>query len=176
MGRKPYFIFPKISLLKSDEGFTLIELIVVIAILASLLVMTIVVLNPQTQFAKARDVQRKSDLNTITQALMMYKNDYHVYPPDNSGSIEACSGAETYTVVWGADAFKCGSMTYMKLLPEDPLGESAAYTYKRMDPDVYDFCLWATLENTTDPSITKFQQRCSQCTGLGSSDIVVCSD
>lgn len=175
MGRKHHFIFPKISLLKSDKGFTLIELIVVIAVLATLLVMVIIVLNPKVQFNKARDSRRKSDLNNIAKALVMYKNDFSVYPPDDgNGNISACS--PSITLVWGTDAFKCSEMTYMKFLPQDPKEGEATYKYKRMGTSGYDFCLWATLENTADLDSARYLSRCLQCTEAVAGDIVVCSD
>ena len=162
MGRKNNLVF----------GFTLIELIIVIAILASLLLITLVVFNPAKQFAKARDGQRKSDLNNIYKALMMYKNDYSFYPESSSNQIRGCLPLVTFP--WGGGAFKCGDMVYMKSLPQDPKG-TATYKYSR-SASGDDFCLWATLENAEDPDSAKYLSRCLQCVDATAGDIVVCSD
>lgn len=53
-------------------GFTLLELLIVIAIIAILSVVLIFALNPAETLRKSRDVQRISDLNTMKTALTLY--------------------------------------------------------------------------------------------------------
>lgn len=55
--------------MKINKGFTLLELLIVIAILAVLGALVIFVLNPAETLAKARDSQRIADLSTIKTAL-----------------------------------------------------------------------------------------------------------
>jgi type IV pilus assembly protein PilA len=50
-------------------GFTLIEILVVIGIIAVLATIVIVAINPARQFAQARNTQRTSNLNTILNAV-----------------------------------------------------------------------------------------------------------
>jgi prepilin-type N-terminal cleavage/methylation domain-containing protein len=57
--------------LKSD-GFTLLELLIVIAIIAILSVILILVLDPAEALKKSRDSQRMSDLATMKTALGLY--------------------------------------------------------------------------------------------------------
>lgn len=54
---------------KSSKGFTLLELLIVIAILAILSAVTVIVLNPAELLKKARDSQRLSDIATIKTAI-----------------------------------------------------------------------------------------------------------
>jgi prepilin-type N-terminal cleavage/methylation domain-containing protein len=54
------------------KGFTLIELVIVIGILAILAVVAILVLNPAQMLAQARDSQRVSDLGSIKSAVALY--------------------------------------------------------------------------------------------------------
>jgi len=54
------------------QGFTLIELIIVIGILAILATVVVLVLNPAELLAQARDSQRMSDLGTIKSAIALY--------------------------------------------------------------------------------------------------------
>jgi type IV pilus assembly protein PilA len=53
-----------------SKGFTLLELLIVIAILAILT--TVLVLNPAEYLAQARDAQRLSDISTLNSAISLY--------------------------------------------------------------------------------------------------------
>lgn len=55
-----------------NGGFTLLELLIVIAIIAILSVALVIVLNPAETLKKARDAQRISDLSTIKTAMGLY--------------------------------------------------------------------------------------------------------
>ena len=50
-------------------GFTLIEILVVIGIIAILAAVVIIAINPARQFAQARDTQRSSNVNAILNAV-----------------------------------------------------------------------------------------------------------
>jgi len=54
------------------KGFTLVELLIVIAILAVLAAAVVIVLNPGELLAQGRDAQRLNDLNTIRAAVAIY--------------------------------------------------------------------------------------------------------
>jgi len=54
------------------KGFTLIELVIVISILAILATVVVLVLNPAELLAQARDSQRMSDLSSIKSAIALY--------------------------------------------------------------------------------------------------------
>lgn len=55
-----------------NKGFTLLELLIVIAIIAILSVALVIVLNPAETLRKARDAQRISDLSTLKTAIGLY--------------------------------------------------------------------------------------------------------
>ena len=58
--------------MKTKKGFTLLELLIVIGILAILSTTVILVINPAQLLKKARDSQRISDLNTMKTAIAYY--------------------------------------------------------------------------------------------------------
>ena len=63
---------------KHIQGFTLIELIIVISIIGMLA--SLVIINYNSSRAKARDSKRKEDLSTYQSAVEAYFDDYNVYP------------------------------------------------------------------------------------------------
>lgn len=158
--------------MRKEDGFTLVELLVVISIIAIL--SGLILVNLAGVRERVRDSQRKSDLDQLKKALFMYKNDYKIYPIHSGTEIWACDGENEGKKSWG-DPFSCGNMVYMKFLPEDPL-PSASYQYVQVDPGD-DFCLLATLENRSDGEIAKSQLKCPDCAiGDPDSDLVVCGD
>ncbi len=119
---------------KRIDGFTMIELIVVIAILG--LLSTIGLVSFRTAQIKGRDAQRKSDLAQIQKALEIYYNDYGYYPTDDypaSGSFIDAKGT-----------------LYIKEIPQD--SKFGAYPYSS---DGTFYILYARLENSQDPCFEK---------------------
>ena len=57
---------------KEKKGFTLVELMIVIAVLAILASIVLFALNPAEVFKKTRDAQRMSDMRTISGAITYY--------------------------------------------------------------------------------------------------------
>ena len=54
-----------------SKGFTLVELLIVITILAALTAAVVAVINPMELLAQGRDAQRMSDLDTVQDALLI---------------------------------------------------------------------------------------------------------
>jgi prepilin-type N-terminal cleavage/methylation domain-containing protein len=67
-------------------GFTLIEIIVAIAILTIILSMVFVALNPQERVRDARNATRIADVNAIADAIVSYKTDEGFMPKGRVGT------------------------------------------------------------------------------------------
>jgi len=85
------------------KGFTLMELLIVIGVLAILATSATLVLNPAELLKQARDSTRISDLSTINNALSLYV--INVSSPDMDGT--ANCGASCFTHISGTAA-NCG--------------------------------------------------------------------
>ena len=149
----PCFMERKSAFSGTDKGFTLIELIVAMAILA--LVSSGLLGNFLSSQKKARDSQRKSDLKQLQNALEAFANDHQGrYPDDDgSGNIAACpapadGGLTGGSCQWGLGEFKMtDGAIYIKKMVEDPKEIDYYYT---ATADNLGYKLYACLENDQD--------------------------
>jgi prepilin-type N-terminal cleavage/methylation domain-containing protein len=88
--------------MKNKKGFTLVELLVVVAIIGILAAVSVVSLN--TARARARDSRRVADVRQIQTALELYYNDMGTYPA------AVAPGGE----------IKAGNTVYMSQIPTPP--------------------------------------------------------
>jgi len=85
-----------VRLRKNARGFTLLELLIVIALLAILAVVVLIVLNPGETLKRARDAQRMSDLSTMKTAIATYLTDVKNPDLDGTGAgFPNCNAAPT---------------------------------------------------------------------------------
>lgn len=104
--------------MQKQKGFTLIEILVVIGILAILLAIVLVAINPQQQFQKANNTQRSSDVAAILDAVT-------AYAAQNKGALPAgiTSTAKTISSAGGVTEIDLCTIlvpTYIADLPIDP--------------------------------------------------------
>ena len=152
-------------------GFTLVELLVVVALVGILAAIAILVINPAKIMGKTRDSQRKSDFKAIQGALELFYSQYHRYPTTDEmafGSpllFKEVAGTNycTHTAVdWVA---------YMDKAPEDPLNNGAGwwgwhYTYVATDTSINicnsgqnpGYLLCSCVEDSSNDNSAKFSR------------------
>lgn len=94
---------------RGEEGFTLVELMVVIVIIG--LLATVVLINVLPSQDKAMQTKARADIATLEQAMEMYRLDNFSYPADLNALVQPPAGGD-------ATRYRTGG--YIKKLPSDP--------------------------------------------------------
>lgn len=130
------------------RGFTLIEVLIAVAIIA---VLTGITLSSAAALQRnSRDAKRASDLSSLQVALQQYYADQNYYP---------LSGLLAGQLSLSGSNFSSpnGSIVYLNKIPSDPLGLSSPYVYVPLDStgeigcdnsavNCVRYCLYAKLE------------------------------
>ena len=115
-----------VRLKNKQQGFTLIEVLLVVAIIAILAGIVILAINPNKQLGDTRNSQRQADVNTILNAAYQYSI-------DNQGNIPT-SITTTATDICATGASPCTGADlsvlttdgkYLVAIPKDPRTGSA---------------------------------------------------
>ncbi|WP_455242119.1 type II secretion system major pseudopilin GspG [Petrachloros mirabilis] len=109
-----------VQLLRSERGFTFIEIMVVVAILAILAALVVPRIMGRTDEAKR--TAAKVQIRNIEGALQLYKLDNGVYPTTEQG-LKALIEKPSVGVI--PKKWKIGG--YLQKLPEDPWGNPYKY-------------------------------------------------
>jgi prepilin-type N-terminal cleavage/methylation domain-containing protein len=106
---------------KNNKGFTLLEILLVIALIAILAGIVVVAINPLRQLAEARNAQRFSDVRSIYNATNQYFLDHGSWPASiSSAPLEICrTGASSCTGLADLSVLTNNS-TYLTSMPIDP--------------------------------------------------------
>lgn len=115
---------------RKNAGFTLIEILVVIGIIALLATIVIVAINPARQFAQARNTQRTSHINTILNAIGQNIADNKGVFTCGAVTLSAGAASTSIDVTTGGTGkdLSCLTPTYTPALPSDPISGTATST------------------------------------------------
>jgi len=113
----------------NQKGFTLLEILLVVAIIAILAGIVILAINPTKQLAESRNAQRRADVNTILSAV-------YQYTIDNNGAPASITTTQAEICNTGVAASTCTTNSlvdlsvlttneeYLTSVPTDPTGSS----------------------------------------------------
>ncbi len=111
-------------------GFTFIEILIVLGIIGVLATVLMVVVNPGRQLAKARDVQRESDIYAILSSIYQYSREHTGELPDTDGNPSTnnfptsltCIGSTSpcFNLAAAGDSGDTIVPVYIAQLPKDP--------------------------------------------------------
>lgn len=132
-----------ISMKKFQKGFTLLEILIVVAIIVLLSMVVLMSLRGQT--ARANDTKRKMDLYTLSKSFEDYYNDNGAFPVQSV--VDNCGGTME---------------SYITRIPCDPVSRTH-YGYFPSVSGGYRIC--AKLSDMTDPAIAAMN--CTGANGCG---------
>jgi prepilin-type N-terminal cleavage/methylation domain-containing protein len=115
------------KLLRSQRGFTLIEILLVVAAIAILAGIVIVAINPAKQLGDTRNAQRRSDVTTILNAAYQYSIDNNGVLPSGVGTTtptEICLSSVATSTCASSNLVDLSVLTlnskYVTAIPSDP--------------------------------------------------------
>lgn len=129
---------PLHSHLSTSSGFTLVELILVIVIIAIISTVVLFAFNPFEQIRKANDSRRKTDLEQIQRGLELYYHDFGAYP---TSSADYKISANSVKVNWGSPW-----QPYMVKLPADPVSTNMYVYYSPPSSGGQSYYIYSSLQ------------------------------
>lgn len=138
------------------KGFTLIEILIVVAIIAILASVVLVGLGPTQQ--AGRDARRLSDLRQVQNGLELYYNKCGFYPGSATGA-SACAASNNAATAGYADMSSAvtGSGLGINTMPLDPTNAAPhTYLFDTNGKTASQYVLAAVLENTGNTVFTGY--------------------
>lgn len=123
------------SKLRNSRGFTLIEVLLVVAIISILAGIVILAINPSKQLGDTRNAERRADVNTILNAVYQYDIDLHGTPTALPTSpIDICS-TNAPNCPYADLHLLTDNGKYLVAMPKDPQAGDANDTHYQISQD-----------------------------------------
>jgi len=149
----------------SRQAFTLLELMIVMAIIGILATVLMVAVNPARQLAKARDTQRQTDVVAVLSSIYQYASEHSGEIPDTDGNPATSNFPTSLTCIGStspcfnlAGAGSNGDTivpVYMAQLPMDPKTGTTANTGYKIMIDTYGHLTASGSGETTTISVRR---------------------
>lgn len=109
-----------LTMRRGQAGFTLIEILLVMALLAALATIVLIAINPAQKFKQQRDTQRTTDLASIAGAVQQYYVDHQgQFPSPIDTTVRTIKNGSGAGI---ADLCAVLSPSYLVVMPKDPSG------------------------------------------------------
>ena len=138
---------------RTKRGFTLLEVLLVIAAIGILASIVLVAINPNKQITQVRDAVRKAYVNTIRKAIEQYSI-------DNGGQYPTGIASGSYKDICpiGQVTGQCADLSalvpnYLSSIPVDPTGSN----YKvGVNPNNNTISVWSDKSESIEVAVNKF--------------------
>ncbi|MDD3491814.1 MAG: type II secretion system protein [Candidatus Pacebacteria bacterium] len=150
--------------MKNKKGFTLIEMLIVITIIAVLASLILVGMGGAQ--ARSRDSRRIADLHNMMNALELYNSKHGLYPDYKQGKIASADDWDNFTKDLKPE-------TGVSSFPRDPLS-TTKYFYRYVASDeLTDYILAAVLEQE-NPALRETEEETVLGISCGISHMTYC--
>lgn len=139
---------------RKQKSFTLLEILVVLAIIVALAVGAFVIINPKKQIERSWDTKRKTELSSLAKSLEDFYNDKSCYPKPE----EICykDGDQLRCPVCGSETTSPPLDPYLSKLPCDPQHPNSDFLYEVDDSSCSTwFRIYTKLSDAGDPIIAE---------------------
>lgn len=111
------------SLRNSQKGFTLVEILIVVALIAILAVIALITINPAEAQKRSRDAQRLKEIGVLQGMMEQYISDNPSATGFTSESTDNAASNNCSTTGW----IGVNLCSYANTLPKDPINRAATF-------------------------------------------------
>ena len=139
---------------KNKQGFTIVELLIVIVVIAILAAISIVAYNGIQQ--RARNTTRVNDVVAIQKALELYRTDHGRYPRSDGANAPtvAANLPAGFAPAWGIDSYSYSVATnnsWLRDLRDSGVAQSVPIAPRNNNGDYYIYFSSTSLGSCTEP-------------------------
>lgn len=147
--------------MRKQKGFTLVELLVVVAIIGMLAAIVLVSLGPARQ--RARDARRQADIRQVSTALELCYDD------------TTCAGGQRYPTA-AADVLGTALGTRLDKYITIPTDPTSTQSYRWLDntPTGSEYCIYASLEAPASSYFCASERGTATITSTGAPTLSSC--